>query len=229
MAGVQSNVRKQARRKAGVGRDTPLRDQAFEKIRKRIICLDYAPGQYLSEAQVSKELGLGRTPVRQAFDRLMLMNMISILPRKGVMVSPISLDEIDQIIEVRLVNETHCTALAAERATAEDIEEMEDILAEAEIASEARDRERLMELDKEFHRIIARAARNKVLGDLLANLHDRSLRFWFISLGDEAHLKCVGAEHKAIYEKIRDRDPEAAATAAREHIASFRANIMKSI
>lgn len=229
MAGVQSNVRKQARRKAGVGRDIPLRDQAFEKIRKRIICLDYAPGQYLSEAQVSKELGLGRTPVRQAFDRLMLMNMISILPRKGVMVSPISLDEIDQIIEVRLVNETHCTALAAERATAEDIEEMEDILAEAEIASEARDRERLMELDKEFHRIIARAARNKVLGDLLANLHDRSLRFWFISLGDEAHLKCVGAEHKAIYEKIRDRDPEAAATAAREHIASFRANIMKSI
>lgn len=229
MAGVQSNVRKQARRKAGARRDIPLRDQAFEKIRKRIICLDYAPGQYLSEAQVSKELGLGRTPVRQAFDRLMLMNMISILPRKGVMVSPVSLDEIDQIIEVRLVNETHCTALAAERATAEDIEEMEDILAEAEIASEARDRERLMELDKEFHRIIARAARNKVLGDLLANLHDRSLRFWFISLGDEAHLKCVGAEHKAIYEKIRDRDPEAAATAAREHITSFRANIMKSI
>lgn len=229
MAGTQSNARKQARRKAGARRDIPLRDQAFEKIRKRIICLDYAPGQYLSEAQVSKELGLGRTPVRQAFDRLMLMNMISILPRKGVMVSPISLDEIDQIIEVRLVNETHCTALAAERATAEDIGEMEDILAEAEIASEARDRERLMELDKEFHRIIARAARNKVLGDLLANLHDRSLRFWFISLGDEAHLKCVGAEHKAIYEKIRDRDPEAAATAAREHIASFRANIMKSI
>ena len=229
MAGTQSNARKRARRKAGGGRDIPLRDQAFEKIRKRIICLDYAPGQYLSEAQVSKELGLGRTPVRQAFDRLMLMNMISILPRKGVMVSPISLDEIDQIIEVRLVNETHCTALAAERATAEDIEEMEDILAEAEIASEARDRERLMELDKEFHRIIARAARNKVLGDLLANLHDRSLRFWFISLGDEAHLKCVGAEHRAIYEKIRDRDPEAAATAAREHIASFRANIMKSI
>lgn len=229
MADIQSNVRKQARRKTGIGRDAPLRDQAFEKIKKRIICLDYAPGQYLSEAKVSKELGLGRTPVRQAFDRLMLMNMISILPRKGAIVSPVSLDEVDQIIEVRLVNEAHCTALAAERATAEEIEEMGGILAEAEIASKARDRVRLMELDKEFHSVVARAGRNKVLSDLIANLHDRSLRFWFISLGDEAHLQHVEAEHKAIYQKIKDRNPEAAATAAREHIMSFRVNIMKSI
>ena len=229
MAGMQSSVRKKAPRKAAAPSGLALRDQAFEKIRKRIICLDYAPGQYLSEAKVSQELGLGRTPVRQAFDRLMMMNMISILPRKGVIVSPVSLDEIHQIIEVRLINEAHCTALAAERATAAEIDEMGKVLAEAEAASLARDRERLMELDKVFHSLITRSARNKVLGDLLANLQDRSLRFWFISLGEESHMRHVATEHKLIFQKIRDRDPEGAAAAAREHITSFRANIMKSI
>ena len=83
-----------------------LRDAAYEAIKHRIITCTYRPGEYINEANVSAMLGIGRTPVHQAIDRLMLEGMVDVMPRKGVIVKPVSLDEIMQIVEVRLLNET---------------------------------------------------------------------------------------------------------------------------
>jgi DNA-binding GntR family transcriptional regulator len=221
---------KVARPQAALGGQAPsLRDQAYEAIKRRIITLAYAPGEHLNEALISEQLGIGRTPVHQALDRLMLEGMIEIIPRKGVIVRPVSLDEHLQLTQVRLINEPFCASLAAERASGEEIAAMRALLDRARGRIAARDVEGLMDLDGDFHAAIARAARNRVLADLLRGLHERSLRFWFISLSAEHHHGRVQREHEAVFKAIRDHDPDRAAEAARAHVESSRDNIIKSI
>lgn len=206
-----------------------LRDKAYETIKHRIITLALKPGEYVNEASLSSQLGIGRTPVHQALDRLMVDGMVEVIPRKGVIVKPVSLDDVMQIIEVRLLNETYCAHLAAERADEREIEGLARVLESTHRVARARNIERMMLLDREFHLLLARAARNDVLADLLGKLHDRSLRFWFISLTERAHHENVQHQHGAILDAIRTHDPNAAEAAMRDHIESFRANVAKYI
>ncbi len=206
-----------------------LREAACEEIKRRIIRLDYRPGTYINAAQVSADLGIGVTPVNQALNRLMHEGMVEIIPRKGAIVRPVSLDEILQLIDVRLVNESYCARLAAERASEAEIAAIEAVLDRAERLVALRDVEGLMLLDREFHLRLSRAARHPVLAELLLGLHERSLRFWFISLSDEEHLAAVHREHRAIADALRARDPDAIEAAVRSHIESFRATISRSI
>lgn len=206
-----------------------LRAKAYDAIKRRIITLAYAPGEYLNEAQISEQLGIGRTPVHQALDRLMVEGMIDIMPRKGVIVRPVSLDEFLQLTEARLVNEPYCAQLAAGRATERELDALRINLDRTANHIVARDVEGLMLLDREFHAIIAGASRNKVLADILRGLHERSLRFWFISLSDEPHHRRVRKEHEAVFAALKDRDGARAAAAVRAHIESAREKIKATI
>src|SRR5262245_40892958 len=86
-----------------------LRDAAYDAIKHRIITCAFRPGEYINELQLSSMLKIGRTPVHQALDRLMIEGLVDVIPRKGVIVRPVSLNEVLQIIETRLVNETYCS------------------------------------------------------------------------------------------------------------------------
>ena len=206
-----------------------LADKAYESIKHQIITLKFGPGAYLNEASISKLLGISRNPVHMAVRRLVLEGMLEVMPRKGVIVKPASLKEVLDIIEVRLLNESYCVRLAAERATDREIAEMGDILQRGVESAEQRDIERQMLLDRDFHCAISRAARNTVLANILRNLHERSLRFWFISLVDQRHGEAVGQEHTAILDAIRHHDADAAEDAMRHHIEAFRANVTRHI
>jgi DNA-binding GntR family transcriptional regulator len=206
-----------------------LHEAAYEQIKQEIIMLRFGPGSYLNEAQVSKTLGIGRTPVHQAINRLMLEGLVQIIPRKGFIVKAVSLDEILDIIDVRLLNETYCARLAATHADSKDIAELTENLRLSEAAMSSGDIDRQMMLDRAFHLVLSRASRNPVLGDLLRTLHDRSLRFWFISLRSPAHHSAVRDEHRCILDALVARDADAAAEAIRLHIESFRQNIVRSL
>jgi DNA-binding GntR family transcriptional regulator len=206
-----------------------LREAAYEAIKHRIITCVFKPGDYINEAYVSGSIGIGRTPVHQAIDRLMQDGLLEVIPRKGIIVKPISLDEVVQIIEVRRVNEPYCAGLAAERADNNDIAIMADILSRAEAWTEVRNIEQMMLLDREFHMTLARVARNAVLAAILQNLNERSLRFWFISLTVNDHQREVQREHRAIFDAIKRRDASGAAAAMTEHIDSFRRNVTNSM
>src|SRR6266853_1126584 len=106
-----------------------LKDQAYEAIKHRIITCAFKPGQELSESAVAGLLKIGRTPVHQAFDRLNTEGLVDVQPRKGVVVRPINLDEVIEIIEIRLLNETFAVRLAAERASSAEIMAIRDVLA----------------------------------------------------------------------------------------------------
>ncbi len=214
-----------AKKKSG----KPLHEQAYEKIKHLIITLQFQPGTYLNEAYVSDLIKTGRTPVHQALNRLMLEGMVEVIPRKGFIVKAVSLNEVMEIIDVRLINEVECVRLAAARASEKDIENLSRTFEKSTEASKNGDIEQQMLLDREFHDHLSKAAKNVVLGDLLRNLHERSLRFWFISLTDANHHSSVQKEHQTILEAIKDHDEEAATGAIRNHIESFRKNIMAQI
>ena len=206
---------------------TALHSQAYEKIKHEIITLRFRPGEYLNEAQVSKLLRIGRTPVHQALNRLMLEGMVEVIPRKGVIVKAVSLNDVLEMIDVRIINETYCARLAVARADESNIAELTRILDESEKTVTAPDTVRQMMLDRDFHSTLARAAKNAVLAECIRTLHDRSLRFWFISLRDPVHHVAVKEEHRAILDAIKAHDPDAAADAVRNHIESFRTNVMR--
>ncbi len=204
-----------------------LLDRAYNEIKFRIITCRYRPGEVLSEATISLELGIGRTPVHQAIHRLTMDGLVSIMPRKGVMVRPISIDEAMEIIGVRLVTECYCARLAAARADESELQHLKSLVESSEKVAERRDVEKMMLLDREFHDLLARAARNSVLADVLRNLHERSLRFWFISLRDPDHYRNVLEQHRAIAEALHSRQPDAAESAMRQHILAFQRNITR--
>src|SRR5262245_26168466 len=98
-----------------------LRNEAYDAIKRRIITCAFRPGEYINELQLSSLLEIGRTPVHQALDRLMVEGMVEVIPRKGVMVKPVSLNEMLQVIEVRLINEPFGARIAAEHANDADL------------------------------------------------------------------------------------------------------------
>lgn len=206
-----------------------LRERAYQEIKRRINRMELRPGAYLNEAQISRTLRIGRTPVHQALDRLMLEGLVQVIPRKGVVVETVSLDQVLEIIDVRLVNEPFCVALATERATPAELSQLRTLLESAGPLIRARDRGELMELDRKFHRMISLAARNRILADTISRLHDRSLRFWFISLADDLQLRRVDEEHRAILDAVVRRDGAGAGEAMRHHIESSRKGIVRAI
>jgi DNA-binding GntR family transcriptional regulator len=213
------------KKKIGAGKALHL--QAYEQLKHHIFTLHFKPGEYLNEAHLSKVLKLGRTPIHQALSRLALEGMVQVIPRKGIIVKGVSLNDVMEIIEVRLVNEMCCARLAATRREQRDIDEMKRVLAEARNENAVLDVERQMMLDRDFHLALSSAAKNQVLADILTTLHDHSLRFWFISLREREHHAAVQDQHQAILDAIIAQDPGAASKAIQNHIESFRKNVAR--
>ena len=206
-----------------------LRDQAYEAIKDRIITCQFQPGECINEASVSEMLGFGRTPVHQAIDRLMLEEMVDVIPRKGIIVKPVILQDVMQMIEVRMVNETQCARLAAERAEDGHIDDMEAVISKAARAIDQQDIHTLMTLDRQFHLLLASASKNLELAEILRRLNERSLRFWFISFTTPDHHRSFQGQHEAVFEAVRKHDPAAAENAMRVHIDAFRKSVARQL
>lgn len=199
-----------------------LNDQAYLAFRHRLITLRYKPGEYLNTAQVMDDLERGRTPVNQAIHRLATEGLLQIIPRKGVMVAPLSIDDALELIEVRLVNETLCVQLASQKVMASQIAQLRDLNQRIAAASKAHDREQMMLLDREFHQMLAEIAGNRRLADILSVIHAQAQRFWATTLSSVTHMEEVIAEHNAIILALEEGDTQCAAEAARAHIQSFK-------
>ncbi|MAN76966.1 MAG: GntR family transcriptional regulator [Rhizobiales bacterium] len=207
-----------------VGKRVSLRDTAYDEIRKLIVTCELRPGQPLTVTDLAEALNIGRTPVIQAIDRLAVDGLVDVMPRKGIVVSPVSLDDFMEVIEMRMVNETAAVRWAAERASRAEIAMMEANLAAIWRAAKDRNIEEFISLDRDFHRLITQSASNRILGDVLSSLHDKALRFWFISLKAPDHNIRVCEQHAAVIEGIKSGNLDVAEKAMREHIASFQMN-----
>jgi DNA-binding GntR family transcriptional regulator len=197
-------------------------EQAYETLQHCLTTLVYKPGEYLNIAVLMNDLELGRTPINHALHRLANEGLVQIIPRKGVMVSPLSIDEGLQMIEVRLANEKLCARLAVPSITADEIDQLKSVNFAYMKAVANRDVPEMMELDRKFHELLAAASRNQVLAEVLRVLHSKSQRFWAISLSKSGHMHEVQNEHEAVVEAMERGDLEAAEQAIAEHIISFK-------
>ena len=196
----------------------PLRDVVFENLREAILEGKLKPGQRLMEVQLAEQLGVSRTPVREAIRKLELEGLVIMLPRKGAYVANMSLKDILDVLEIRASLEGLAASLAAERISPEDIKKLEDIAEEFEKSANTSDVEALLKKDVEFHECIFKATNNKRLHQLINSLWEQVYRFRVTYISDYDSSVSIINEHKLILEAIKKGDTDTAKKHAREHI-----------
>jgi DNA-binding GntR family transcriptional regulator len=204
---------------------TSLTQQAYAGLRDKIVTLQLAPGALLNDAQLMQELKLGRTPIREALQRLACEGLVVLRPRRGAFVASLSITDLQQIFELRLVIEPQAAAMAAERATSADLAVMTASVAQLEQADPNGSPQVYIEIDRSFHRAVARAAHNRFLESTLSRMYNLNLRLWYLALDRIGPMRQAIEEHTRVLEAIRRREGPTAAAAMREHIAHFQARI----
>jgi DNA-binding GntR family transcriptional regulator len=204
-----------------------LSEQAYYLLRDRIVTLQIAPGSMINERELVEELGIGRTPIRDALRRLDDDGLVAIYPRRGVYVGAIDVGDLGAISELRLELEGVAALLAAERAAPADRDDIGVLLAEIDAAVGETDQRRLMDLDQRIHRLIYRLARNPFLEAALDRSYVLALRLWFLAIERIHRLHDAIAEHRELLEAIRAGDAAAAEAVARTHVAEFEAQVRR--
>ncbi len=200
-----------------------LAAQAYSDLRDRIVSLALPPGAPLNEDALIRDLGVGRTPLREAIKRLALEDLVTIYPRRGTFVSEIEITDLAQIADVRLQLEGHAAYRAAQNATADDRAEAEALARELDELQPAN--EDLMRLDARIHRFVYRCTHNPYLASTLDRYLNLSLRIWFLVIDRLPHLDRNVFEHRALLDAIRDGDAERARELASQHVATFEREI----
>ena len=205
-----------------------LADTAYTALKEKILKLYFLPGQYLNEGALCEQLGVGRTPVHMALQRLQHEGLVEVMPRKGIIVQPGSIPEILKILESRMTIEADLARNAASRATPKEAEGLRK-LARVKISGDTQSQlDNFIEADRAFHSCFADLAGNPVMSDIARKLHDRSIRYWYLHLWQTFDGRASGSEHTAIADAIARGDGEAAASAVRAHIESLRARLMRA-
>ncbi|MGE5380198.1 MAG: GntR family transcriptional regulator [Methylocystaceae bacterium] len=207
----------------------PLREVVFETLREAIISGILKPGERMMEIQLAEELGVSRTPVREAIRKLELEGFVVMIPRKGAYVSDISFKDINDIFEIRGSLEMLAAGLACERITDDELEKLEWLLVQKWECIEKNDLETMVENDTLFHEALYRASRNDRMWQIVSNLREQIQRFRTTSLGSPGRMKEAWEEHKDLVEAISDRNISLAQELAARHIDNAENRLLETL
>jgi DNA-binding GntR family transcriptional regulator len=193
--------------------------RAYNLIREKIITLELAPGTPVSEEQLSKELGAGPGPVREAI-KLLAHDQLIDLSTGGINVAPVDIPDLEQISEIRILSESFSARQAARQATPDDLVVLEALCRE-QAAIPPGEYRRLLDLDHKFHQAIAQAARNKYLTQTLDHLFGLSQRLWYLALPRLDFLPAAVGKHLELAAAIKSGDADKAEHVMRDHVQGF--------
>lgn len=196
----------------------PLREVVCETLREAICDGILEPGERLMEIQIAEELGVSRTPVREAIRKLELEGYVIMLPRRGTYVANLSIKDINEVYEIRASIDALAAGLAAERITDDELEQMERMLVATVEAFDKGDMDRVVEYDTKFHDVLYCASRNARLVGIINNLREQLTRFRSISMAYPGRMKKTMEEHGRMVEAIAQRNVELAQQLARQHM-----------
>lgn len=198
---------------------TTLKQQAYTTIRSKILRCEYEPNAFLNEDFLCQELNMSRTPVRDALSRLEQENLVKIMPKKGFLVAPLSLNEINIIYETRILLEPYIIRTYGHKISKELQERMELIMKTMEESID--DMERIYDLDDEFHRLIVHLCSNKYLISCYDSINAQNLRLRVLSgHQNRARLIATQEEHMDILRQIVKKDYDKAADAIEKHLSA---------
>jgi DNA-binding GntR family transcriptional regulator len=203
-----------------------IAERAYAELRSRIVTLRLPPGTLLREDELMRELGIGRTPLREAVKRLALENLVAVQPRSGTFVTGVDAADIIHISEVRAELEAQAAELAARRMEPELRERAEAMLDQVRDLERAAVTDDLMRLDESIHRLIWDGSHNPYLIETLERYFQLSLRVWYVVLDRVPGLGASVVDQAHLLEAILDRDPVRARSLMREHVLAFEREIM---
>ena len=194
------------------------REAAFEKIKEAIIKGHFKPGEKLVEQTLAQEMGVSRTPVREAIRRLEAEGFVVSIPRKGVVVSRADKEEIVQLYSIRAELEGLAARWAIENADEDDIRKLDEVISRMEETAASGDLDGVVQSNALFHDAIAQASKSRILCTLLKTLQDNIQRFRFQSLHLPGRPEAALAEHKEIVAAIKEKKTEEADRLLKEHL-----------
>ena len=198
-----------------------IAERAYAELRSRIVTLRLPPGTLLREDELMRELGIGRTPLREAVKRLALENLVAVQPRSGTFVTGVDAADIIHISEVRAELEAQAAELAARRMEPELRERAQAMLEQVRDLERAAVTDDLMRLDESIHRLIWDGSHNPYLIETLERYFQLSLRVWYVVLDRVPGLGASVVDQAHLLEAILDRDPVRARSLMREHVLAF--------
>jgi DNA-binding GntR family transcriptional regulator len=210
---------------------TPLQsERAYAALRDMIVTLRLAPGAPINEERLSAELGVGRTPLRDAVKRLEAENLVLIYPRQGTFVSEVNITDHGLIADVRRQLEGHAAYRAAQRLTPGDREMLRGLVERVRdsVTDGAVGRSERMRLDTEIHRAVYRCAHNRYLAGTLDHYYNLSLRIWYLFL-DQLPEVDHEAQHLPMLEAILAGDGELARDLAVTHVDAFEQSVRETL
>jgi len=205
-----------------------LSDKAYQLIRHKIITLQLAPRTAIDEQALMRDLQLGRTPIREALQRLAAEGLVMVAPRRGMFVADISITDLQKIFEIRVVLEGFCARLAADRVTEAQLAAMEALIERLDRTADT-DGRALMAVDEEFHELLYQAADNELLADTLRRLLAQSFRIWYLVLDRLNGVRAAMEQHVSITRALEARDGALAEIIVQEHISEFQQQIKAAL
>jgi DNA-binding GntR family transcriptional regulator len=203
-------------------------EEAYARILERIVSLEMPPGSVVNEARLREELKIGRTPIREALQRLGRENLVKSIPHRGTFVTDVNITDLARITEVRVVLEAHAARLAAEKLSGTDREAIGGLV-ELLIRGSVTDQRDLMQLDQQIHRAIYHAARNPFLEATLERYFNLSLRLWYLVLDRDVRLREAVDEHADLLRAVLAGEGDLAETIMRRHVIGFEREIRKAL
>lgn len=200
----------------------PLREIVYEQLKIQILTGKIAPGTRMMEVELAEDLGVSRTPVREAIRKLEKEALVVIEPRRGAYVSDVSVKEMVDTLVVREDLEALAASLTAKRITKEELEGLEKKVTDYSEAIASGDMEQIIRADESFHHKIVALSGNKALIQLFSSVQELSLRFRYLYYEDFTRYENMPVEHKEILEAIRTGDGDAARIVSDNHVKKLK-------
>jgi DNA-binding GntR family transcriptional regulator len=204
-----------------------LSERAYRAIRDLIVRVELAPGDVIREDDLQARLGIGRTPIREALQRLARDQFVTVIPRRGMLVAGVDVTELSMLYETRAILEPYATRLACARGRSEHWEAMATAIDAARRPGTSNDD--LMAIDRTCHEIVWSASGNRFLTDTLDMLYAQSDRLWHLYLADVSDMRHAVEEHAEIHGALVAGDAERAASLAEAHMRAFDDEITRAV
>lgn len=207
----------------------PLREVVCETLRTAIIGGVLKPGERLMEIQLADELGVSRTPVREAIRKLEQEGFVEMLPRRGTYVANISIKDVIDVYEIRIALDVLAAGLAAERITDSELVTLKKQLERIKNVVEHDEMDKIGEYDWEFHEVLYKASKNDRLVAIINNLREQLTRLRVTTMNYRGRIKDTIFEHELLVESIASRNVELAKRRAYEHMRNAERTLLTAI
>jgi DNA-binding GntR family transcriptional regulator len=206
-----------------------LREEVYESLRKSILHGKLKPGQHLIEEQLSNQVGISRTPVREAFHKLEKDELVTRLPKGGFAVREFTKDDVEEIFGIRSALESYAVYLATLHMAPDKISVLENKLKESEDALERGDSDKGVQLNTEFHDLLYKSCKSRKLVEMINTFRDYFYRYRSALLHIQNGISSSNKDHRLMLEAMKKKNPRLAERLVRKHLTRGKDLVLREI